>query len=306
VPESQFKAPLLKDLRLSDSEEIFGFISRHWRFKLWELPLNENDLPLNGADENRAARSMQQLVNLYARKMLKSNATIWVDHTPHNVRQARLLVRSFPGCKFIHIVRDGRAVAASVMPLDWGPNSIVEAAHFWVEQTAYGLAAEQTFGIEKVCRVHYEDLVRDPEKSMRRLAEFLDLEFTPQMVEGGGFVAPRYTAHQHVLITHRPDCSRIDAWKTRLTPREHEIFEHLTEDFLDYMGYQRECAYPTRGLSASEALTAKTRGFLRKQIANRIRAIARRAGRARVILSAFLSFISPSVMDAVTTVDLFC
>lgn len=280
VPESQFKAQLLKDPRLIESADIHRFITGQWRFKLWDLPLGADDLALNGTAENRPARSMQHLVQLYAAKVGKTEARVWIDHTPHNVRQAQLLAGAFPDAKFIHLVRDGRAIAASVMPLDWGPNSITEAAHFWVEQTAYGLAAEQTLGPERVRRVYYEELVRNPDGVMRELADFAGLDFTPRLVEGGGFIPPRYTADQHTLVASRPDPSRIDAWRSKLSRREHEIFEHLTEDFLGYLGYPRHCPYPTRGPSVAERLGAKTRGFLRRHFANPVRSAARRGGQS--------------------------
>lgn len=284
VPESQFKAQLLKDPRLVTPESIHAVIANHWRFKLWDLPFTVGDLPMNGADAERPARALARLVELYARQHGKPDATVWIDHTPHNVRQAALLGQAFPDSKFIHIVRDGRAVAASVVPLDWGPNSIIEAARFWVEQTAYGLAAEQTFGPERILRVSYEDLVREPERVMREITSFAGLEFTPAMTEGGGFAVPRYTVQQHALIASRPDPTRIDAWRKKLTPREQEIFEHLTEDFLGYMGYKRHCAYPTRAPSALEKVAAKTREVIRKHLANRVRSVLRRTDTVRFFL----------------------
>ena len=279
VPESQFKAPLLKDPSLHDSTDIHRLIAEDWRFKLWDMPVAPDELALNGSAADRPARTMLRLVELYAAKVDKPGARVWIDHTPHNVRQAKLLARAFRNSKFIHIVRDGRAVAASVMPLDWGPNSIMEAAHFWVEQTAYGLAAEQQFGKERVRRVHYERLVREPEAVMREVSGFLGLDFVPGMTEGGGFVVPQYSVGQHQLVARRPDPSRIDAWMSILTPREHEIFEHLTEDFLDYMGYERRCPYPTTGPSTAEKATIKARSLVRKHLGNRARSLFRRASK---------------------------
>ena len=46
----------------------------------------------------------------------------WVDHTPVNLKFFMHLVKHYERAKFIHIVRDGRAVASSVIPLEWGPN----------------------------------------------------------------------------------------------------------------------------------------------------------------------------------------
>ncbi len=280
VPESQFKAALLKDPNLRNAADIHRLICANWRFKLWDMPVALGELALNGTTADHPALTMLRLVELYAAKMNKPGARVWIDHTPHNVRQGKLLARAFPNSKFIHTVRDGRAVAASVMPLDWGPNSIIEAAHFWVDQTAYGLAAEQQFGKERVLRVYYERLVREPVPVMQEVAAFLGLEFTQEMSEGGGFVVPQYSVAQHQLIARHPDPSRIDAWTNVLTRREREIFEHLTEDFLDYMGYERHCPYPTTGPSLVEKASSKSLSLLRKHIVNPVHAVFRRASKS--------------------------
>ena len=63
VPESQFKAQLLKDPRLVTPESIHAVLANHWRFKLWDLPLTVGDLPLNGADAERPARVMRRITS---------------------------------------------------------------------------------------------------------------------------------------------------------------------------------------------------------------------------------------------------
>ena len=123
-----------------------------------------------------------------------------------------------------------------------------------------------------------------PARVMRRITSFAGLEFTPAMTEGGGFAVPRYTVQQHARIASRPDPTRIDAWRKKLTPREQEIFEHLTEDFLGYMGDKRHCAYPTRDPSALEKVAAKTRKVIRKHFANRVRSVLLRTDTVRFFL----------------------
>jgi Sulfotransferase family len=84
-------------------------------------------------------------VNCFATSPMtgKEEADWWVDHTPTNLRFARLLTAWFPEARFIHIVRDpGRA--ASVMPLNWGPNTITEAALFWKRRMALALTSVDT------------------------------------------------------------------------------------------------------------------------------------------------------------------
>ena len=276
VPESQFKIGLLRDKRLKDRETALHFLQNHWRFKLWDMPITTADLPGNG--ELDRVGIMRHLCDMYAERHNRAGRSVWVDHTPHNIRHCKLLAKNFPDSKFVHIIRDGRAVAASAIPLDWGPNNIIEAAHFWIEQTAYGLAAEDSFGPDRIHRVYYEQLVTEPERVMRELSKFIGWEYEPELLEGNGFTPPGYTAHQHQLVGKRPDPSRIKAWQKKFSPRDHEIFESLTEDFLDYLGYDRMFEFPTRPATSLEKIRIKTAGMFRKQITSRFRSWMRRHG----------------------------
>ena len=274
VPESQFKVGLLRDKRLIDRDQALRFLKRHWRFKLWDMPVETEDLPNHGELDRTGI--MRRLCEMYGERHDRAGRAVWVDHTPHNIRHCKLLADRFPGSKFVHIIRDGRAVAASVIPLDWGPNNIIEAAHFWIEQTAYGLAAEDNFGPERIHRVYYEQLVTEPERVMRELSAFIGWEFEPGLLEGNGFTPPGYTTHQHQLVGKRPDPSRINAWQKKFSPRDHEIFESLTEDFLDYLGYKRMFEFPARPATSIEKIRIKAAGLFRKEITNRFRSWMRR------------------------------
>jgi hypothetical protein len=101
----------------------------------------------------------------------------WVEHTPHNVGACMALARVFPDAKFIHIVRDGRDRACSVVRLPWGPDTVEEAISAW----AWKLQADEEQARElapgRMLVVQLEDLVLvDREGTLRRLLEFLELD----------------------------------------------------------------------------------------------------------------------------------
>src|SRR5262249_378723 len=144
----------------------------------------------------------------------------------------------FPDAKFIHIVRDGRAVAASMLPLDWGPNEIFTAARSWQRQLSYGFIAAAALGPERLLNIRYEDLVEMPEQTMRRIASFLDIEFVPGMLSSTGLKLPKFTRYQHQLIGAPPQLERVESWRRTLSRREIEIFESVVGDLLPLLGYQ--------------------------------------------------------------------
>lgn len=145
VPEMQFKFDILHwadngGTDRLDTAETVKRLTRRARFRLWELELDGAAMP----DESASGREMiEWLIRRYGKKAGKALPEVWIDHTPKNIRHAQTLFTAFPDARMVHIVRDGRAVAASVLlPLDWGPNVIESAARFWAERLAYGLAAE--------------------------------------------------------------------------------------------------------------------------------------------------------------------
>lgn len=277
IPEMPFKFDLLR-LSPNGSEGSVGTanslrtLSQRSSFRIWELPI---DLSTFVHEPLSCGEFIERLVVAYGQKVAKPTPMVWIDHTPKNALYAATLFRTFPEAKMIHIVRDGRAVAASVLPLDWGPNEIETAARFWAGRLAYGLMAESRWP-DKVVRVYYEDLVQAPEVTLQKLCTALDLTYDPAMSQAAGFQVPKYTAQQHALIGHAPDRSRVSGWETQLTPRQVEIFEYTTGDLLEMLGYTPKFGLQAKKVSRRESLVAGVRELYKKEFANRQRKQTRR------------------------------
>jgi hypothetical protein len=279
VPETQFLDDLLASSsgdRLHDPRAALARIVAHERYRLfWQLPLDPTrlspqELGSTGSD------LLTWLVRAYGRKAGKPAASVWVDHTPTNFRRARALLRLYPEARFIHLVRDGRAVAASLLPLDWGPNNVLQAAEFWLARCALGLAAELELGSSRVLRVRYEDVLQDPETSLRRIAGFAGLEYEPAMTSGRGFQATPYHQQQHRLVGQAPDPSRAERWPQVFTRRQVEIFEAEAAEFLESLGY-----VPKYGASALPATRFEVFRLQLGDMTRRVRNNLRRRWRAR-------------------------
>lgn len=273
TPESQFKIDVLRSIKISKTihspESILSRVIRNWRYKVWALKLASESDPFEEIGGTYAS-VIKWVVKKYGEKIGKPHAKIWVDHTPNNLKFALELLKIFPETKMVHIVRDGRGIAASVIPLDWGPNTIARAASWWVDRVAYGLAAEIALGDSRIRRVKYEELVMNPEATIKSLCSFLDLEFQEQMLMGRGFLVPQYSRSQHRLVGTAPDSSRASAWETELTPRQIEIFEFLTSDFLSFLGYQMQYGMKAKGMTKFERVRMEIRERV-QQLNNRLK-----------------------------------
>jgi Sulfotransferase family len=258
VPETQFIEQLLAapdfDPDTVDTAKTLAKIRANERYRLlWDLPL-ERVAPAQDQTGPTYARLLSWLVGQYANRLGKPNPSVWVDQTPTNFRRALTLLRMFPDARFIHLVRDGRAVAASLLPLDWGPNNILHAAEFWMGRCALGLAAEVELGGARVQRVRYEDLVQDPERVLRGIAGFTGLEYQPAMAQGGGHRVGRYSQRQHRLVGQPPQKSRAEAWRRSLSRREIEIFEAEAGELLELLGYRTDFGIRARPARPPELL----------------------------------------------------
>jgi len=216
-------------------EEVAERINRHFRFQLWNLALDPKKVSKLGISSY--SELINFLVRSYGHGVGRPDARFWVDHTPTNVRFAATLSKLFPEAKFIHIVRDGRAVASSIKGLAWGQKNILLLSRLWVEKVGYGLAAESYLGSAKCLRVRYEELTTETERVVRDICSFTGLAFEEQMLSGRGFAVPKYTVKQHALVGKRPNPQRVNAWEKSLSQRDVEIFEYMSGDLLEYLGY---------------------------------------------------------------------
>jgi len=240
TPESQFIIKAAKNLAKNKikntHQQIKNIFLGSFRFKLWNINAEIQSKPTT-CGENPLTDVTWQCVNHYALKLGKKSWDTWIDHTPIHINHVDFLAEKFPNSYFIHLVRDGRGAFSSVKPLDWGPNGVIEGSKWWGVNIAAGLAAEQLENM-RIIRVHFEDLVRQPEEELLKICELINIKFDPLMLEGGGFSTPAYTKKQHNLIGKPPDKSICDKWKNNLSSREIEIFEKISGSILRYLGYE--------------------------------------------------------------------
>lgn len=240
TPESHFKQTIPADLNVNwnegiDRRDFLASLEKSFRFKLWKISLPlEKDMPhiLKPADYRRAILS---LASEYADK---KNWRFWIDHTPQNIQNPLMLLKIFPKAKFIHIVRDPRAVASSVIPLFWGPDSAEEAAFWWAQKLFYGEVLEHAYP-DRCLRIYYEDILTSPEKNIKEVCDFCGINFDNSMLSGSDFKSPKYTRNQHKLIGLKPEPSRLDSWKKNLDIWQIAEIEKIIGDIMELIGYNR-------------------------------------------------------------------
>jgi hypothetical protein len=281
VPESSFKTAALAGTSASaDPRDLVASFLDSLEFQRWGLDAHLLRKELQAAAVTYP-RALLHLVHRYGESVHRRAARVWIDHTPSNAHSAVTLSEMFPAARFLHIVRDGRGVAASVLRLSWGPNTIARAARWWAEQLAFGLAQE-SWDPTRVMRVRYEDLVARPEQVVPPIADFCGLDFEPAMLRADGIPAPRDPGRRRASLVGRPsEPSRATAWERTLSARQIEIFESVASDLLGYLGYPLRFGSRARPASRAERIRFAIYETYRERLRNPPQHQRERRGRAR-------------------------
>ncbi|MEJ7876009.1 MAG: sulfotransferase, partial [Solirubrobacterales bacterium] len=159
--------------------------------------------------------------------------------------------------RFVHLIRDGRDVAVSrgarAVKRGRAATPASKEAKTWKRRIES--AREQATEVEHYFEVRYEDLIADPEATLRRVCDFTDLDFDPAMLayhEGardrlselsdlpgkGGKVRPgSERVEAHALTSEPPRADRIERWRTDLEPSSIADYERVAGDLLADLGY---------------------------------------------------------------------
>jgi hypothetical protein len=213
---------------------------------------------LNGADAVRA------IFELYA---ANSGKPRWGDKTPDYVKRMPEIKRALPEARFVHVIRDGRDVMLSTYrrraqrgrPLK--PTGSM--ARRWRNQINRARHDSRNAGDDYI-EIRYEDLVLDTEPVLRRVCEFIELDFDPVMLRyyeraperlkemerempasGDRPSRPSWERLEaHALTTKPPTSERIEVWRNEMSEEDRAKFEKVAGPLLAELGYKLEGETP--------------------------------------------------------------
>lgn len=226
TPESHFFHDYLKaysagGMRL-EADFLRGVLS-HGRFETWGYTKPVSDL-INCFDSNDPTKTIVKLLSEYKSQHGYDDSKIWVDHTPDNIFMAFKWNVIFPDCKFIHIVRDGRAVYSSLKKLEWGPQAAHYASIFWSDRVLKAIEVGEVCQ-NKYLQIKYEDILDDADSVIKAVCNFSEISYSREMLTGGGLALPEFTKKQHSKVGKGVDASNQNKWKSELSDLEVREFE---------------------------------------------------------------------------------
>ena len=151
-----------------------------------------------------ASLGYRELVNDFLRqKQAASGGKPLVGATIHrNFDRLRYL---WPDARYIHLVRDPRDVARSVVQKGWAGN-VYQAAEFWMKAERCWDALGSHLSADDFIEIHYEDLVLRTESVLAAICRFIGVDYSPEMLNYG-VDAPQYPP---------PDPALVTQWRTKL------------------------------------------------------------------------------------------
>ena len=190
------------------------------------------------------------------------------DKTPGYVRELPLLHQLFPHARIVHLVRDGRDVALSVVGWErkaeqfrrrfpfWDESPVTTAALWWRWHVLLGRRTGGELPPGLYYEVRYEALVGNPEDECYRLCEFLGVAYDDAMLrfhEGRTREEPGLSAKRAWL----PPTPGLREWRTEMREEDIEAFEAAAGDALEEFGYDHAVTAPREAtLENAAAFTA--------------------------------------------------
>jgi hypothetical protein len=234
------------------ADDYADLIIDHKRWGDFHLDGDELRARIRQIDPPTAADAIRAFYLLYAEREGKIR---YGDKTPGYVQEMPRIERVLPEARFVHIIRDGRDVSLSHLRMNWGPESYAESARLW--RNRIRKARKQAPKIDHYTEIHFEDLVADTEGVLRRVCDFIELDFDPVMLDyherAEGRLAekarelPRKNRppqpaearlESHKLAKEPPRSDRVGMWRERMTPEEVAEYESVAGDMLVTLGYE--------------------------------------------------------------------
>lgn len=207
------------------------------RLRLWNVDLPVDEI-VAACEDGAYASVIAAFHRAYAAAHGKSR---WGSKDPGDMRRIHLIDEWFPEARIVHLVRDGRDACLSLAAQDFGPEDVLACADAWREEVWWVRRMGRLLGPTRYREVRYEDLVTDPEATLRDLCAFLDLEFHDDMVSYHRRVdqaVPDEKRHIWPLIDKPPQADNVERWRDRMSDGTRICFEKRAGGVLAELGYE--------------------------------------------------------------------
>lgn len=221
------------------------------KFDTWELNSPEIKAKILQIQPENYSQLSSCVYLAYAEK-LGRQPTIWGDKNNFYLEHIPELIRLYPQARFIHIVRDGRDIACSYREIQQRPSSspyspnlptdMVTIARQWSTNLFKVQDDSSVLHPEQKLTISYENLVNEPQLIMRKVVDFLGVDYEPTMLD---FYVSNQNQHLEPAAlmdwkqrTLEPVSAKtVGRFLTELSADEIKVFQDTAQDCLQTFGY---------------------------------------------------------------------
>lgn len=265
APDSPFVVELLVASRRASNPAAFDpawFVDAVYAaedFRRWQLPRSTVEISFRENPPVSYGDAVRRVYQLLARRRGRSR---YMDATPGNINHVSALSMLFPDSRIVHVIRDGRDVAASLLELGWA-DRMEDAARYWRDQVGSARRVLRQLPAGRHHELRYEDLVLSPEQTLREVCDAIELPFNPAMLEyrrtANSVIRASPRPHQHRYLNH-PLMRGLRDWQRDLPPRAVDRFDALAGDLLTELGYDlRSETVPWRARAGARSRSVRWR-----------------------------------------------
>lgn len=217
---------------------------RDWRYDRERLALDRvyRQGKLRAPDDLDGVPALEDMIDQMRREKPGAHPVL-VLH-----RHAERALSLLPHAKVVHLLRDPRDVARSVIGMGWAGN-VHQGVGLWMNtEDGWKDATSQRDVVAHAVR--FEELVANPDDALRRICAFLGLPFDPAML-----------AYDATSTYDKPDARLAFQWKRKLSPRDVRRVEARLGPRLAAAGYAPSGLPPLR-LSRAERAWLQAQNFV--------------------------------------------
>lgn len=257
-PETHFIPEVIRRANHENTRRrLIRSITKHPRWGDFGLDEDEFRARAKQVRPLTAANAIRCFYDLYAEKQGKPR---WGDKTPRYMRAMPRITRALPEARFIHLIRDGRDVALSQRErvIDGSNVPMSAMGERWSRRITAAREGASEIPDGSYMEVRYEDLVAEPEPTLRRICTFIDLDFDSEMLayherasgrlaemdrdldnsDNGVVRTGTNRMAAHALTSKPPTTDRSGRWRNEMGPQELAEFEAAAGSMLTDLGYE--------------------------------------------------------------------
>ena len=253
-PETHFVPDLIKAVREDDATPESALAAMKSAREWGDFGFSDEEMlgRLRALPKLKPGPAVRTFYEAYMEQQGKSR---WGEKTPTYVQKMKLIQRALPEARFIHVIRDGRDVALSVLDRTVRELTAADVARRW--QKKITKAREDSPQLRHYTEIRYEDLILDTEPVLRRVCEFIELPWDEGMMSyhersgerlremaralpGDGRAKELSVERRmatHAMTTKPPSADRVARWRTQMSAAQRAEFEAVAGELLAALGY---------------------------------------------------------------------